>query len=68
MPNEKSSSCVSSKRFFCASVSALYASCFVSAGVRSVRVDPLQVPVHSNLRRRARRKVKVRPLKFDHLL
>src|SRR5687767_10738792 len=35
MPNEKSSSSVSSNRFFCVSVITLYASCFVSVGVRS---------------------------------
>ena len=33
MPNEKSSSFDSSKRFFCMSVSTLYTSCLVSAGV-----------------------------------
>src|SRR5258708_142923 len=35
MPNEKSSSFDSSKRFFCESVRTLYTSCLVSAGVNS---------------------------------
>jgi hypothetical protein len=35
MPNEKSSSSDSSNRFFWVSVMTLYASCFVSVGVRS---------------------------------
>src|SRR5207244_4310843 len=35
MPNGESSSVVSANRFFCESVSTLYTSCLVSAGVRS---------------------------------
>src|SRR5438093_2633341 len=44
MPNEKSSSELSSNRFFCASVSTLYASCLVSDGVRSVRGSRCRCP------------------------
>src|SRR5262245_34689796 len=44
MPNEKSSSRVSSNRFFCASVSTLYTSCFVSAGCRSGRSRRCRCP------------------------
>src|SRR5688572_15701375 len=44
MPNEKSSSSVSSKRFFCVSVITLYASCFVSVGVRSGRSSRCSLP------------------------
>src|ERR1051325_3986731 len=44
MPNEKSSSSVSSNRFFCASVSTLYTSCLVSAGCRSGRSRRFRCP------------------------
>src|SRR5262245_49913193 len=44
MPNEKSSSRVSSNRFFCASVSTLYTSCLVSAGCKSGRSRRFRCP------------------------
>src|SRR4029453_4738302 len=44
MPNEKSSSSVSSNRFFCESVSTLYASPLVSAGPSGGRSSVCSLP------------------------
>src|SRR3954471_8310113 len=44
MPNEKSSSSVSSNRFFCESVRTLYASPFVSAGPSGGRSSICSLP------------------------
>src|SRR3954470_14531321 len=44
MPNEKSSSIVSSKRFFCESVSTLYTSCLVSDGASSGNCSRVRWP------------------------
>ena len=68
MPNEKSSSSVSSNRFFCASVKHAVGELLGLGGAERRQVEGLQLAVHADLRRRLRRQVQVGPFVVDERL